>query len=155
MKHANNPIYMHLLDQARERLVADNKFFWDDVIATLPKEFSKYAFPVEWGYIRETLEHELGGKLIPICRRTDGEWDPDLHPERFLPGAYHPTIGYAMPAEMQWASMVWADRRCKVAVGAMRSVEAMVATLQAAGLPVTYKPAVMPVLGLPAREAAE
>lgn len=154
MKHSNNPVYTILADIAREHLAEHGKFFRADVIAASP--FAKHPnMPIEWGALREIIEPEIGGKLIPISARDDGEWDPTLHPEKFLPGAHHPTIGYALPADMPRVSMGWLDRRHKVAVGVIRSVDTMAVALQSAGLPIEYKAAVPPVLTLPPREAAE
>jgi len=154
MKHSNNPFYQVIADYARQQMLANKKVFWKDVVAASP--FATVPdLKIEWGYIREMLEQELGCKLVPVSARDTGEYDPELSPEKFLPGAYHPTIGWAMPAEYARVAMVWADRRSKVVIGAARSLDAMVTSYQKQGLPITYRPGTLPVLELPPAEAAE
>lgn len=155
MKNSNNPVYTVLLDIAREQLTENKKVYFADVVAASP--FVTFPnLPIDWTWLRDRLETELGCKLTPLgTRDTDRKRDPGTSPEYFLPGANHPTLGYAMPAELPAVSMAWADRRFKVAVGTIRSVDSLALSLQQQGLPITYKPATMPVLTLPPVAAAE
>lgn len=157
MRAENNPVYIMLTEAAKLELADKGKFLKHDVIvgAGFGAFESKIAGSVQWPIVRDNVARE-SGKLTPIAADTtadnDDHWDPEVHPEKFLPGGRRKTIGYALASSMPRVAEAYLRRRIAVASGICKSVDALALSYQQQGLPIAYKPASMPLLSLEAAE---
>jgi hypothetical protein len=157
MKAERDPTYVMLTEAAKQEVAEKGKFLKHDVIvgAGFGAFEDKIAGLVQWPIVRENVEHEAG-KLTPIAADivadNDDHWDPDVHPEKFLPGGHRKTIGYALASTMPKVAEAYLRRRIAVIGGLCKSVDALALSYQQQGLTIAYKPASVPLLALEAAE---
>lgn len=155
MKLTHCPTHAIILDAAREEMATNQRFMKGSVLATAG--FGKYGHLIQWPYIREVIEKELGGEALqPIANApptTNGHaWDPEIHPEKFLPGANNPTAGYARATTVAPAvARKYAQRRYNVMSGYVRATDRVLTSYQRQGLISGYKPMTMQPLQLSAQ----
>ena len=156
MKAERNPVYIMLTEAAKAEVADKGKFFKHDVIvkAGFGAFESKIAGELQWPIVKQNVERESGA-LTSIAADNDGGWDPEIHPEKFLPGGRRPTIGYALASTFPRVAMEALRRQVAQIGGQCRSVDAKAISFQQQGLAITYTPASAPQLMLPHVEAAE
>jgi hypothetical protein len=153
---SNSLLYELVAAAALEEIGETDRFTKDSAIerAGLTRHFGKIAAFFSWHSVRQLVEEQLGSKLMPFAS-DDHDWDPEIHPEKFLPGRGRKTIGYALAKTMPVVAEEYLKRRYAVMVGTHRNVESLVLSFERQGIALTYKPASPPVLQLPHRQAAE
>jgi hypothetical protein len=143
MKLSNCPTHAIVADKAKEHVANDDKFLKDDVLTDAG--FQKYGHLIQWPYIREQVEAELGERLMPFV--AGNGFDPEIHPEKFLPSARHKTDGYARAAAMSpQIAKLYAQRRYNQAIGMIQSTERLLLAFQKQGVPIGFTPAPLPQL---------
>ena len=64
------------------------------------------------------------GALVGIAADNDGAWDPDIHPEKFLPGGNRRTIGYALASTFPRVAQEALRRQVAQVGGMCKSIDA-------------------------------
>jgi hypothetical protein len=150
MKLALCPTHAIILDVARAEMAQHQRFMKESVLRATPFARGQWEEQIYWPYVRQQIEHELGGELLTPIPATNGRWDPHIHPEKFLPSNRHPTAGYArVSALTPEIASAWANRRYRYAVGVFHSMERLIDTYQKQGIAIDYHPATLPPLHLP------
>ena len=154
MRIKDDPTHLMITDAAKEQVADSGEF--DKIQAIDKAGFGKYADKIEplinWREVRENIEAEAG-EMVPIATANSARWDPDIHPEQFLPTAGRPTTGYATATKRPEVSKLYLMRQYRTAVGMFERMERKALSFQKQGLPISYKPSALPVLELPAAAA--
>lgn len=156
MKADRDPTYIMLTEAAKAEVAEKGKFLMHDVIvgAGFAAFEDKISNLVQWPKVRENVEHDAG-RLTPIAadNQNGGQWDPEIHPEKFLPGSRRKTIGYALASTMPKVAEAYLRRRIAVIGGLCKSVDAIAISFQQQGLSIAYTPGSGPMLALPPQAA--
>jgi hypothetical protein len=156
MKTELNPFYLVVAEAAKEEVDEHGKFLKDDVIdrAGFGAYQQKVASVIQWPVVREMVE-KTTGRLVPVVD-GDSQWDPDVHPEKFLPGRHRKTAGYALPSSLSpVVAGEYLRRQMASAQGWHKRVTAIAMTYQHQGIAIGFTPGTLPVLELPQPVAAE
>ena len=144
MKLVNCPTHAMVIDKAKEQMADGGRFSKRDVLSATG--FSRYGGYIQWPFVRESVEHELGESLVPIPENDD-RYDPEIHPEKFLPGAKRKTAGYARASVLAVPVVeTWVQRRFAQAAGSLKSLERLAISCQQQGIPIGFTPGTLPTL---------
>src|SRR5262245_24565999 len=148
MKSDSNPFYIIVIETAKKAVAETGKFLKHTVL--VDDGFGAYEHKVsaslQWPLVREAIERE-SGRMIPIAAEGNEEWNPDIHPEKFLPGGQRKTIGYALASAVSPSiATAYVQRKVNSLMGVSRHTDAVVTSFQQQGLPITYTPATPPTL---------
>lgn len=154
MRVDRDPTHLMLADAAKQQVADSGEFDKRQTIEDAG--FGPYADQIhpliKWNKIRENVEAETG-EMVPIATANSARWDPELHPEKFLPTAGRPTTGYAVATTHPEVSKTYLMRQYRAAVGMFERMERKALSFQKQGLAISYKPSVLPTLELPATAA--
>lgn len=158
MRKERDPTYIMLTEEAKKEVAEKGEFTKHDTIVGAgfgPFE-DKIGDLIQWPVVRENVEEETGSRMVPIADAGVTEngtpWDPNVHPEKYLPGGRRKTSGYALASTKPKVAEAYLHRRLVVVSGMCKGLDALAISFQQQGLPITYKPAEVPLLGLVAAE---
>jgi len=101
---------------------------------------------VQWWFIRQTLERELGESLMPV-HANGNDWDPSVQPEKFLPSSHRKTTGYARASAYPSAvAETYMQRRYNQAAGTVTGMNQIATSFQKQGISIDYTPVTLPPL---------
>lgn len=150
MRYEKDPTHLILTDVAKQSVDDTGQFDKRQVIEKAG--FGAYTDQIiddlKWEKIRESTEVEHG-EMISIATATSARHQPDLHPEKFLPGRGRPTTGYATAMVYPEVTKEYLKRQYNMAVGMMQRMERKALSFQKQGLNINYRPAGLPRLDLP------
>jgi hypothetical protein len=154
MRTDRDPTYLILIEQAKEAVAEHGQFIKHDVIhkAGLGKYESLIDENLQWPVVRDRVADESGA-MIGIAADNDGGWDPEIHPEKFLPGGRRHTIGYALASTYPKVSQEYFRRRVAQVGGQCRSLDKQAISFQQQGVSIAYTPGTAPLLAPPAAAA--
>lgn len=147
MRLTQCPTHAQILDAAREEMTENQRFMKASVLQKT--KLSSYGHLINWPFVRQRVEEELGDEVLTPVPDTNGKWDPSIHPEKFLPGAKRKTAGYARASALApEVAVKYAQRRYNGALGAWNGMERLVSSYQKQGIGIEYHPAALPPLRL-------
>lgn len=147
MKLSHCPTHAQVLDAAREEMTESQRFMKASVLQKT--KLSAYGHLINWPFVRQRVEEELGDEMLTPVPDTNGKWDPSIHPEKFLVGGKRKTAGYARASALApEVAGKYVQRRYNSAVGVVGGLDRLVSSYQKQGLAIDYKPAGLPPLRL-------
>jgi hypothetical protein len=151
MRKDTDPTYIMLTDAAKQEVAENGQFFKHDAIvrAGFAAFEDKISNLIQWPIVRDNVAHESGA-LVGISAHNDGSWDPEIHPEKFLPGGHRPTIGYALASTYPRVAQENFRRRVAQVSGQCKSLDAQAIAYQQQGVTIAYTPGTAPLLALTA-----
>lgn len=149
-------VHSEVIERAKEKVSTDNEFFKADVTAGLNPP--AMASAIHWPLVSDAVGNAIGQQLTSVVEEpVDGNgkpYDPELYPEKYLPGRNRPTIGYrTMAASPPRVVIAAVDRRLKTAVSHLKGAERMAIAAEKVGLPISYNRQPFPTLQIGAAPA--